>query len=292
MIFQSLRQEQGGASFIPTPVSTTTLDPCIKAIMGYYYTAEPETAVPGNSSATPKTHTPASPVKERGHRYYQPETGRWAGRDPLGEWNVLSRILKRIPQKEYQLFYIRLSRLPSYYFAENSPICNGDILGLFGEGMPNNREEWEHNPNAKPGDYRPLGHGDFPGGDEFDYNKQDKDWRTSPNPFWGEPASHFQDLPESEKEVKEARDNCDQEKFQRAMHKGQDFYSHYDKGYRWDPWNTSDKDFGLGHGPDSVFGETPDGDEDAWGRAAEWTSKQLDDWNAHCEKCGDKWQKK
>ena len=35
--------------------------------MGYYYTSEHENAVPGNSWASPKTHTPGSPVKERGY---------------------------------------------------------------------------------------------------------------------------------------------------------------------------------------------------------------------------------
>ena len=53
--------------------------------MGYYYNAEPENAVPPNSRVSPKTHTPASPVKERGHRYFHPETGRWLSRDPVGE---------------------------------------------------------------------------------------------------------------------------------------------------------------------------------------------------------------
>ena len=52
--------------------------------MGYFLTTEPETAVPANSRLSPKTHTPASPVKERGYRYYQPETGRWVSRDPIG----------------------------------------------------------------------------------------------------------------------------------------------------------------------------------------------------------------
>jgi len=53
--------------------------------MGYYYTAEPENAVPPKSCASPKTHTPGSPVKERGHRYYMPEVGRWLSRDPMEE---------------------------------------------------------------------------------------------------------------------------------------------------------------------------------------------------------------
>jgi hypothetical protein len=45
--------------------------------MGYYYTTSPENAVPPNSWASPKTHVPGSPVKERGYRYYSAELGRW-----------------------------------------------------------------------------------------------------------------------------------------------------------------------------------------------------------------------
>jgi RHS repeat-associated protein len=53
--------------------------------MGYYYTTEPENAVPAKSFASPKTHVPGSRVKERGYRYYQPESGRWVNRDPIRE---------------------------------------------------------------------------------------------------------------------------------------------------------------------------------------------------------------
>ena len=53
--------------------------------MGYFLTTEPETAVPANSRLSPKTHTPASPVKERGYRYFQPEMGRWCSRDQIDE---------------------------------------------------------------------------------------------------------------------------------------------------------------------------------------------------------------
>lgn len=45
--------------------------------MGYFLTTDPEIAVPPNSCASPKTHIPASRVKERGHRFYMPEIGRW-----------------------------------------------------------------------------------------------------------------------------------------------------------------------------------------------------------------------
>lgn len=33
----------------------------------------------------PKTHTPFSPVQDRGYRFYNPQTGRWASRDPKEE---------------------------------------------------------------------------------------------------------------------------------------------------------------------------------------------------------------
>jgi len=53
--------------------------------MGYYYTAEPENAVPPKFWATPKTHVPGSPVKERGYRFYMPEVARFITEDPIGE---------------------------------------------------------------------------------------------------------------------------------------------------------------------------------------------------------------
>jgi RHS repeat-associated protein len=53
--------------------------------MGYFHTAEPEIAAPGNSFASPKTHTPLLRVEERGLRFYSPEAGRWTSRDPIGE---------------------------------------------------------------------------------------------------------------------------------------------------------------------------------------------------------------
>jgi RHS repeat-associated protein len=82
--------------------------------MGYFLTTSPEKAVPENSWATPKTHTPDPPVKERGHRYYMPEIGRWLGRDPIGEYG--GRNL--------------------YGFVVNCPVMRADILGLADEDIP------------------------------------------------------------------------------------------------------------------------------------------------------------
>lgn len=68
--------------------------------MGYYCTIEVENAVPEKSWASPKTHTPGSPVKERGLRFYSPEIGRWASRDPVeerGGINLNCFVANRVP---------------------------------------------------------------------------------------------------------------------------------------------------------------------------------------------------
>ena len=99
--------------------------------MGYYYTTSPENAVPGKSCATPKTHTPDPPVKERGHRFYQPETGRWLSRDPLSEWSVFRNVIKRPSSLSFQIMSW-LSRLPQYLSVYNRPIDHYDPDGLYG----------------------------------------------------------------------------------------------------------------------------------------------------------------
>ncbi len=97
--------------------------------MGYYLTAEPENAVPGKSWATPKTHVPGSPVKERGHRYYMPETGRWTARDPLGESAFVQRFITDKPIHE-RMRVMRASAEPAYLFVNNNPSGAIDALGL------------------------------------------------------------------------------------------------------------------------------------------------------------------
>lgn len=73
--------------------------------------------------------------------------------------------------------------------------------------------------------------------------------------------------------------------FERAMRRGQDYESHFDKDYRWDPFGTF-KDLGFVHAISSTLhkltfgwlGENPDADEDAWEDAEEWTHDQVDSW--------------
>jgi RHS repeat-associated protein len=76
--------------------------------MGYYLTTSPEASPRVISCASPKTHVPGSPVKERGYRYLMPETGKWLSRDPIAERG--GRNL--------------------YAFCKNSPSIRSDPLGL------------------------------------------------------------------------------------------------------------------------------------------------------------------
>ena len=92
--------------------------------MGYYYTTSPENAVPPNSCAMPKTHTPASPVKERGYRYYSPEMGRWLSRDPIGDEAFVAYL------RGNKSYWTKMALAPSYAFVGNCSPNSVDIAGL------------------------------------------------------------------------------------------------------------------------------------------------------------------
>lgn len=97
--------------------------------MGYYLTTEPENAVPAKSFASPKTHTPLSPVKERGLRFYQPETGRWISRDPIEELRLFRNSnLRKTRNVDYGT-RVTTSE-PTYSFVENIPVNRFDSFGL------------------------------------------------------------------------------------------------------------------------------------------------------------------
>ena len=79
----------------------------------------------------------------------------------------------------------------------------------------------------------------------------------------------------SEKDVMEAIEAGDNVEFARAMHRGQDYFSHYSKGYRWKPFRTW-KSLGFGH----IFaGTKPDEDLVPWEKAENWTRKWVGKWN-------------
>ncbi len=117
-----------------------------------------------------------------------------------------------------------------------------------------------------------FGHGDFPGGDRFDYTLEDNDPLTSP--FY-DPERHFRPLWMSIRDARSAVTRCDKEAFSRAMHRGQDYFSHYRPGFRWDPPGK------LGH----IFDGNADNPSVHWGAymdAWKWSQAWVDEWDRHC----------
>jgi len=101
--------------------------------MGYFLKTSPETAVPAKICAQPKTHTPASPVKERGQRFYMPEVGKWASRDPIGEESFLRSFVEKRPWQQRRRILAH-SYFPMYAFLLNSSLNAIDYLGLDNPG--------------------------------------------------------------------------------------------------------------------------------------------------------------
>jgi RHS repeat-associated protein len=144
-----------------------------------------------------------------------------------------------------------------YNYAGNNPLNMTDANGLFGC-----REKY-------------AGHDDFKGSDIFDYCAEDDDPATSPYQC---PERHFRPLEDSERDVAAAINSCNKNDFERSMHRGQDFFSHYQAGYRWKPFRWW-KNMGFGHGFD---GTEPDHNEVAWKQAEQWTKGHLKEWIDRC----------
>jgi hypothetical protein len=134
-----------------------------------------------------------------------------------------------------------------------------DPLGLFDEGLNASRNY--------------LGHSDFTGNDRFNFTVEDHGWSSPNNPLstW----RHFRDITDVERDLAQAVANRDRDAFQRLMHQGQDYFSHYDQGFRWYPqW-----DHGWGH---IDAGTMPDRNIEAWSRADEWTRGWIGTWDNPC----------
>ena len=166
--------------------------------------------------------------------YYDHQTARFIDRDPIG---------------------FAGGDINLYAYAWNNPVNWNDPRGLFEEGVPYAL-------------YR--GHNDFVGHDRFDYYLEDRDWSTSP---LVDPERHFRDLTVSEHDVAAAIMSCDKSFFERAMHRLQDYYFHYAKGFRWEPSRLQ-----FGH-----LGYDADNDPVAWAKANRITEKCIMEWDAHCK---------
>lgn len=114
-----------------------------------------------------------------------------------------------------------------------------------------------------------LGHSDFAGNETFDYNALDSDHDPF-NPLYT--WEHFRDLPEIESDLRKALSKCDFKAYQYLMHEGQDYFTHYSKGFRW--WT-------AGH--IFAFPGVADRDPYAWGKANNWTKTWFNAWVEKCQ---------
>jgi hypothetical protein len=166
-----------------------------------------------------------------------------------------------------------------------------DRFGTFDEGF---NEGGDH-----------LGHEDFPGNRDFEYNLEDTDPKTGPHTASGLNNSkehHFRDMEDVEADMQPAVDNCDPDLFQRQAHNGQDWFSHR-KGLGY-PDRTpagnvlsNDKKAQVKHGVQSVLGNSPDdttqrGPRAMWDEAQKWTQGWLDKWYKNCCKYKGEWTPK
>ena len=147
-----------------------------------------------------------------------------------------------------------------------------DRLGMFGSGGYYDELVDRH---WVPVYY--AGHKDFVNLSEYGFDYDLEDYRVSSTPYL-HPGFHFQSMDDSATQVNNAVEKCDSPEFQSRMHRLQDFYTHYEKGYRWDPLGPGNiPGSGWGHFFD---GSWPDRDNRAWVRAQaeslRWVTKWLD----------------
>jgi RHS repeat-associated protein len=170
-----------------------------------------------------------------GARDYDPDTGRWTAKDPI-----------RFAGGDADL----------YGYCVNDPVNLVDPKGLFGDGI-------------RRGDSR-LGHSDIFSGDRYDFTKEDHG-PTSP---YNQPSRHFRDLGDVERDLNDAIRRSDLDSFERHMHQGQDYFSHTENGYKWDPFHGK---FGHLFAPDFLnFG--PDYDLGAFIDANYWSENWIWKW--------------
>jgi RHS repeat-associated protein len=204
-------------------------------------------------------------------RFYHPDLGRWVNRDLIEEDGGLNL----------------------FGFLENDPLNVYDNLGLFGAGkqyakvhgliavtvLGKSLDQFVQKPV-------PFGHSDFAGGNRFDFVKEDVDPLTGPWNLFSA-GNHFLDLEEARKDAKAAADKCvcDKNKFERAAHRVQDYFSHYRERYRVRPFLVW-KNLGFGHLFAGFSDDDPDDNFPAWKDADRETIGLVKMWDDN--KCGRK----
>jgi len=191
-------------------------------------------------------------------RYYDPFIGTYINQDPIG---------------------LRGGMNQSAY-ASHNPVNMIDPQGLFEDGVENGS-----------GSLSFPGHRNFYCNNIFDYTALDHDKPPVVNWHPTEYTElHFRDLEKTvyvekggriveirrsvEYDLQQALDKCNFKEYQYLMHEGQDYFSHYSKGYRAP----------VGHAWDSMTFRSPDNDIKAWLDADRWTKKWADKWAEKCER--------
>jgi len=213
--------------------------------------------------------------------YYDPGVQRWINRDPIEESGGINL----------------------FQFCKNNTLAYIDSFGLLGKGRP---PGWKpppviHSPRGQDvfGSCRSkppcLGHNNLPGGiwdgegGQFNYAGLDEG-ETRPYPG-GRPDLHFLPLSEADKDARAAIEApCDRRAFEKAMHEGQDHFSHrvprpdlrhpilpFIQGYPGCEWNPGNFEFGHW-----LWLDAPDKNMDAWNDAKKWTADWLKEWNKRC----------
>ena len=179
------------------------------------------------------------------YRHYEPVTGRWLERDPIGE------------EDSSNLFV----------FANNSAVGDSDVLGMFDDKFVCVKSHYEYKvvmeapgrkrrTRVKVCDQYVVVDSEFPGHSKFsnngtkcpfDYTLEDRSWWSRPENLITGTWRHFRAKDKIAGDLDDAIKKCDAMKFQRYMHQYQDTFVHSDKGYSW-PWT-------LGHLPDSLRGK-------------------------------------
>jgi RHS repeat-associated protein len=208
-----------------------------------------------------------------GYRWFDPVTGRWPSRDPIGERGGLNL----------------------YGFVGNDGVNWVDILGYFGFSAKWNRFHFEKAFPNKISDYHKAfpdgakGHADFPGAEYFDYNapdiraeklrdelkelekdKNSKKYKEKLKEYIEEMKKHFQTYEISLAAVRKAIEDCDINSFQDNMHYLQDSFVH--SRFRM-PYIDPNGNIRGGHATplynnrDTGGKFTPDFDNDAWEKA-------------------------
>jgi uncharacterized protein RhaS with RHS repeats len=214
-----------------------------------------------------------------GYRYYDPLTGRWPSRDPIGEDGGVNL----------------------YGFVGNDGVVRIDYLGYFRKDSSSISQAADQLTDAVMKNWIKSqgfkGHNDFTNfhqikstGD-FDFAREDRE--HPPNGTEPNTGFHFQTLSESKEQANKDIQTCEASQFELKMHRVQDFYSHRGKGFvtptghlTGGPYNglyfTSVTRNAGGYGRYNNFYISPDLDNSAWNLAQAATAEMLGKWKDSC----------